>query len=89
MTLIHTATVKLSPRWIEHSPDTDRNGMMQCGKVPPRTPAAVIRSEAWVCPADLIGERHTHCAGCGRLVSSGDWDAKSIAEFTLGIGGPS
>lgn len=73
---------RLSARWVDHLTDTDSAGMMRCGKVPPRVPAAMIRSEAYGCEC-FLGVRHTHCAGCGRLMSKGDWDAAPIAEFTL------
>ncbi len=84
---MNAPTVRMSSRWVEHLADTDRDGLMSCGRVPPRVKSAQIRAEPFACECNL-GVRHTHCAGCGRLVSKGDWDAPPIAEFTIRFDAP-
>jgi len=72
----------LRAQWIEHSPDI-LHDKMRCGQPGARVLAAEIHAEP-SCPCG-IRERHTHCAGCGRLVSRGDWDAPPIASVTWRI----
>ena len=56
---------------INHSPDYF-NQCMSHGE---------YRAEA-DCPCGIT-ERHTHCKGCGRIVSIGDWGAPPIARYKL------
>ena len=58
--------MKLKPQWIQHMPDM--GACVRTGKF--------IRAEA-NCPCG-VKIRHQHCAGCGRVVIKGDWDAPGI-----------
>ncbi|MCK5316343.1 MAG: hypothetical protein KAJ55_00435 [Anaerolineales bacterium] len=61
----------LSNEWIKHLPDWPN----KCaGKVPE------IVKEADTCECQ-IRERHTHCPGCGRVVSQGS--GETIATFKM------
>ena len=63
--------MKLSKKWIDHSPDY-LNKCMSKGE---------IKAEP-DCQCG-IKERHTHCKGCGKVASIGDWGAPPIATYKI------
>ncbi len=67
----------LRAHWREHEPDWDSRCRAK--------QAAILAHAACVCG---VAGRHTHCPGCGLLLSRGDWSGKGILTAALNGGTP-